>query len=38
MEQIAADLGYHDLANFYRAYKKWTGRTPGSYRKTAGII
>lgn len=33
MEQIAAELGYHDLANFYRAFKKWTGRTPGSYRR-----
>ncbi len=32
-EQIATELGYNDLANFYRAFKRWTGRTPGSYRK-----
>lgn len=30
--QIAAELGYSDLANFYRAFKSWTGRTPGSFR------
>ncbi|OQA26315.1 MAG: HTH-type transcriptional regulator GadX [Chloroflexi bacterium ADurb.Bin344] len=33
LEQIATELGYGDLANFYRAFRKWTGRTPGSYRE-----
>jgi AraC-like DNA-binding protein len=33
MEQIAAELGYSDLANFYRAFKGWTGCSPGYYRK-----
>lgn len=32
MEQIAAELGYSDLANFYRAFKGWTGRNPSYYR------
>jgi len=30
--QIAAETGYNDLPNFYRAFKHWTGKTPGSYR------
>jgi AraC-like DNA-binding protein len=32
IEQIAAELGYTDLSNFYRAFKSWTGHTPSSYR------
>ncbi len=32
IEQIALELGYNDLANFYRAFKSWTGHTPGSCR------
>jgi AraC-like DNA-binding protein len=28
--QISAELGYNDLANFYRAFKSWTGYTPNS--------
>ena len=27
---IAASVGYHDLSNFYRAYKKYFGVTPSS--------
>jgi AraC-like DNA-binding protein len=37
IEQIATELGYSDLSNFYRAFKKWTGRTPGSYHRKDGI-
>jgi len=33
VEQIAAELGYSDLSNFYRAFKKWTGKNPGDFRK-----
>lgn len=33
VEQIATELGYNDLSNFYRAFKNWTGRNPGEYRK-----
>ena len=32
VEQIATELGYSDLSNFYRAFKKWTGHAPGRYR------
>lgn len=32
-ERIAEDLGYSDVANFNRAFKRWTGTTPGQYRK-----
>ena len=34
IENIAAELGYKDTANFYHAFKNWTGTTPSSYRKT----
>ncbi len=33
IETIAVKLGYKDVANFYHAFKKWTGTTPISYRK-----
>jgi AraC-like DNA-binding protein len=33
MEQIATELGYSDTANFYRAFKEWTGTSPGKYRR-----
>jgi AraC-like DNA-binding protein len=32
-EHIATELGYSDLANFYRAFKGWTGHNPSYYRK-----
>lgn len=33
IEAIAAKLGYSDTANFSRAFKRWTGRTPGEARE-----
>lgn len=33
MEEIADSLGYSDVANFYRAFKSWTGTTPQNYRR-----
>jgi len=33
MEKIAVKLGYSDVANFYHAFKGWTGDTPGSFRR-----
>ncbi len=30
-EQIAVRLGYSDTANFIRAFKRWTGKTPSKY-------
>jgi len=32
MEDIAAKLGYADPSAFHRAFKRWTGSSPGSYR------
>ncbi len=31
-EALANELGYSDAANFYNAFKKWTGNTPSFYR------
>lgn len=33
VESVAAQLGYSDTANFTRAFKRWTGRTPAAFRK-----
>jgi AraC-like DNA-binding protein len=35
IEQIAAWLGYSDAANFTRAFRRWTGRTPAATRSAA---
>jgi AraC-like DNA-binding protein len=32
IDRIAERLGYFDAANFARAFKRWTGRTPGEQR------
>lgn len=31
--QIAFMLGFSDQSNFSRAFKRWTGKSPGQYRK-----
>lgn len=33
VEQVADRLGYSDVANFTRAFKRWTGLTPSGWRK-----
>lgn len=33
VQQIADLLGYADVANFTRAFRRWTGLTPGAYRR-----
>jgi AraC-like DNA-binding protein len=30
--ELAFDLGFADTSAFYKAFKKWTGTTPGQYR------
>ncbi|SCU91258.1 Ornithine utilization regulator (fragment) [Cupriavidus necator] len=33
VSQLAAQLGFADTTAFNRAFKVWTGSTPGSYRR-----
>jgi len=33
LEEIAAELGYGDVAAFSRAFRRWTGSAPGAWRK-----
>lgn len=33
LAEIATDLGYSDLTNFAHAFKRWTGTTPGRFRR-----
>lgn len=33
LDEIASRLGYSDVANFSRAFRRWTGSAPGSYRR-----
>ena len=34
VRQISERLGYSEAAGFVRAFRKWTGLTPGDYRQT----
>jgi AraC-like DNA-binding protein len=36
--EIADELGYSDVANFTRAFRRWTGDTPAAYRRKAADI
>jgi AraC-like DNA-binding protein len=36
LSTIARELGYSDLANFLRAFRRWTGTTPTVFRDRAG--
>jgi len=35
LDAIALTLGYSDLANFSHAFKRWTGTSPGVFRRLA---
>lgn len=35
LDEIADLLGYNEVVNFYRAFRRWTGKSPGEVR-TAG--
>ncbi|WP_368075864.1 helix-turn-helix domain-containing protein [Leisingera sp. NJS201] len=32
IEEISQDVGFSSPANFHRAFRRWTGVTPSSYR------
>jgi len=32
---VASHLGYSDIANFNRAFRRWRGQTPGGYRRSS---
>jgi AraC-like DNA-binding protein len=34
LDEISERLGYSDLANFTRAFRRWTGQTPGAFRRS----
>lgn len=36
VEEIAERSGFSDVSNFRKAFKKWTGQTPGYFRKPGG--
>jgi AraC-like DNA-binding protein len=31
--EVAFLLGFSELSSFYRAFKRWTGRTPAQFRQ-----
>jgi AraC-like DNA-binding protein len=33
IKETAWKLGYNDVSNFYRAFKKWTGKNPTDYKR-----
>jgi len=33
IKQLSYQLGYVDVANFRRAFKRWQGTTPSEYRQ-----
>ncbi|HLK35780.1 MAG TPA: AraC family transcriptional regulator ligand-binding domain-containing protein [Polyangiaceae bacterium] len=34
IEQVSERLGYRSVQNFTRAFRQWTGATPGAYRRS----
>jgi len=33
MDDLAAQVGFSEAANFRKAFRKWTGQSPGDYRR-----
>lgn len=38
LEAIAERVGYSDVANFTRAFRRWTGSTPGAFRRAGSSM
>lgn len=38
IDAIAFNTGFSDASNFHRAFRKWTKRTPKSYRKNNDVL
>ncbi|MGL6034842.1 MAG: helix-turn-helix domain-containing protein, partial [Acinetobacter johnsonii] len=36
LEDVAQQVGFSETSTFHRAFKKWTGVTPGLYRQLHG--
>jgi len=36
IQMVAEKLGFSEPSTFHRAFKKWTGMTPGAYRQEDG--
>lgn len=34
ISKTAYNLGFHDLSSFHKAFKRWTGLTPGEYQRS----
>ncbi len=34
LHEISDELNFHDPSAFHRAFKKWTGLSPGTYRQS----
>jgi AraC-like DNA-binding protein len=37
VEAIAQDVGYSSAASFHKAFQRWTGKSPSSYRRAQGF-
>jgi AraC-like DNA-binding protein len=35
-KDVAERVGYSNVANFMRAFRRWTGQTPAAYRREQG--
>jgi AraC-like DNA-binding protein len=36
--ELALQLGYADPSHFVRAFRRWTGQTPGEFRRSLGVM
>ncbi len=38
LAEVSAHLGFAHVEAFHRAFRRWTGRTPGAYRRASGRV